>query len=618
MLKRRRLFYAVLLAALVTFGFNAGHRPDLLGLEADRDDSTLRELRQGRLVGLRSAGGAHVWRGIPYAAPPGGALRWRAPQPPQPWAGTRDATEFGAACSQFAGPISAAVEGFGSTEVRGSEDRLFVDVYAPAFEPGDVPTGDERLPVMLWVQGGGNTWGASRYYDATNLAVDQRVVVVIVQYRLGMLGWFHHPALHDAEADPEDRSGNYGTLDTIASLRWIQENIEVFGGDPDRVAVFGMSAGGVDVLSLLTSPRAAGLFHGAIIQSSGGSETFEMHEASNAVDDPVPGHPRSSSEVLYALVEAEGLAADRAGARRLIAEWAPERIRAYLRSKSVDELFSVFESRGGMYALPTLLRDGHVLPDMDPSEALARGEYNPVPVVFGTARDEARFFEAFESPHLARLAGVPLWFKDKRMYDIETEYGTRIWKAAAVDEPAAAIARAGRSQAFAYRLDWDEEGSLLWLDLSELLGASHGLDIGFVFGRLYFGPVTGAFYPDDVRPAAMQLSHDIGSYWAQFAAAGDPGRGRDGDLPRWEAWEADRGQFMLLDTEAGGGLRMSDDTADRVQVLAELARDERLRAPDERCAVYASLEDAHYLPSGVRAFIGANDCKARVSDVVVR
>lgn len=211
--------------------------------------------RQGILSGL-SDDNIHLWRGIPYAAPPVGALRWRSPQPVMPWQGVRSATEFSAASWQ---DIKSCRELGGGDPGRFSEDCLYLNVWAP--------DGVEKpLPVMVWLHGGGFTIGAGSLppYDGKALA-RRNVVVVTVNYRLGHLGFFAHPALEGEEDEPVC---NFALLDQIAALKWVQENIHAFGGDAGNVTLFGESAGAQSVMALLASPKAGGLFHKAIVQSA--------------------------------------------------------------------------------------------------------------------------------------------------------------------------------------------------------------------------------------------------------------------------------------------------------------------------------------------------------------
>lgn len=212
------------------------------------------ETRQGTLLGLADDN-VHLWRGIPFAQPPVGALRWRAPQPVQGWDGVRHADTFSASCWQN---IDYCRELGGGDPGRFSEDCLYLNVWSPAAR-------SSALPVMVWLHGGGYTLGAGGLPPYDGKALAQRdVVVVTINYRLGHLGFFAHPAL---EGEEGERLYNFGLMDQIAALRWVQENIAAFGGDASNVTLFGESAGARSVLSLMTSPKARGLFHKAIVQS---------------------------------------------------------------------------------------------------------------------------------------------------------------------------------------------------------------------------------------------------------------------------------------------------------------------------------------------------------------
>jgi len=580
----------LLLAGFVLLGCG-GEAPPQPALRTDA--SSLRQTQSGLVMGFSNERGAHVWRGIPFAKPPVDERRWRAPRPPVPWQGTRVALEFGGTCVQFAGPMTGDMEGDG-TEPAGSEDCLYLNIFAPRMGPGAVPKGEARLPVLFWIHGGGNTVGRANPYDGSLLAVGEEVIVVTVNYRLGGFGWFAHPSLRTAEGggtSPDDRSGNFGTLDLVRALEWVQENVSAFGGDPERVTIFGESAGGLNVYSLLLSPRASGLFHGAISQS-GGTWTSSVAEAENAAGDPdAPGHAFSSSEVLAELMVRDGSAADRAAAHSLAAKWGDVKVARYLRDKPAGEVLGVYEGSGlgGMYDAPLLLRDGTVLPAEDPLEVFRAGRHNRVPVILGTNRDENKTFALFSSEHVAHIFSLPVWLKDERRYELETGYPSLMWKASGVDEPATAMRGSQGPSVFAYRFDWDEQPSLLWLDFSELLGAAHGLEIFFVFGWFDVGRANRFLWDEEHKPAAEKLSRAIMSYWSQFAYTGDPHSGRQGELARWHPWSESAdgpGKFLVLDTEAGGGLRMSSDSVTQNGVIAQVARDSRFESWAERCAVY--------------------------------
>jgi para-nitrobenzyl esterase len=215
----------------------------------------------GQVVGLESEHGAHVWRGLPFSEPPTGDLCWRAAKPLVAWNGIREALNFARSCAQ---PPSKIGRTNSDGNVSGQEDCLYLDIYALPMSSEHAE--NARLPVMLWIHGGGNSIGSSSY-DSLILAKQENVIVVAVQYRLEPFGWFYQPGLASPQSSHENKSGNYGTLDLIQALQWSKDNIQAFGGNPDNVTIFGESAGGFNVLSLLLSPLADGLFNQAISQS---------------------------------------------------------------------------------------------------------------------------------------------------------------------------------------------------------------------------------------------------------------------------------------------------------------------------------------------------------------
>jgi para-nitrobenzyl esterase len=480
-------------------------------------------------------------------------------------------------------------------EVVGSEDCLYLNIFAPALSAADRESPHRRLPVMVWIHGGGNSIGSAHVYDGSALAVQEQIIVVTIHYRLGVFGWFSHPALRPAGSSMADASANFATLDMVRALTWVRDEIAVFGGNPRRVTIFGESAGGTNVLSLLIAPPARDLFQGAIAQS-GGLFTFSRALAENYTDDGEAGHPRSSGEVILDLLVADERASGRAEAKAELAAMAPAEVSAYLRSKTPGEILAHFdgEGMGGMYRSAEIIRDGSVIPLGEPLAVLRSGIFNRVPVMLGTNRDEVKLFALMGSDHVTRVFGIPLWLSDERAYQLETEFPSRMWKLRGVDGPARAMAPALRGRLFAYRFDWDEERQLLFADLSKMLGAGHAVEIPFVFGGLSLGGMDRFFFDSDRRPAADALSRAMMSYWAEFARSGDPGRGTDGSLPLWRPWDfslANGLKMMVLDTPADGGLHMSAESVTREGVLAEIATDPRFRDVEERCAVYRSLAE---------------------------
>jgi para-nitrobenzyl esterase len=216
------------------------------------------------------------------------------------------------------------------------------------------------------------------------------------------------------------------------------------------------------------------------------------------------------------------------------------------------------------------------------------GATNEVPVVLGTNRDENKIFLTFGSPFVRRLAGVPIGFRDERLFELHAEYQSLMWKALGVDQPATAMRRV-RDDVYGYRWDWDDERSVLWVDLRKLLGAAHGLEIPFVFGSLRLGGAERYVFDEERAADDRKLADAMTSYWTRFAATGDPGTGRDGELPRWEPWAPGRGSFVVLDSEHDAGIRMSDDTVTREAVIERIAGDPRFESDAERCEVYESF-----------------------------
>ncbi len=225
---------------------------------AHADDFSRQVRTQSGLIAGATAAGVLYFKGIPYAQPPLGNLRWRAPLPAKPWKGVRQATQYGHDCMQLPFPADDA-----PIRTKPSEDCLFLNIWRPAGSTAGL------LPVMVWIYGGGFTIGGTSpaAYDGSNFARDG-VILVSLNYRLGRFGFFAHPAL-SAES-PTGQLGNYGYMDQIAALHWVQQNIAAFGGDPHRVTIFGESAGGGSVHMLMTSPSAKGLFAGAVVESGGG------------------------------------------------------------------------------------------------------------------------------------------------------------------------------------------------------------------------------------------------------------------------------------------------------------------------------------------------------------
>jgi para-nitrobenzyl esterase len=551
------------------------------------DTTTQRLTSSGPIVGFVGSYGSHVWLGIPYAKAPVGELRWRVAQSPDPWKTARPALTFGSPCLQY-GSALGGTSGSRPDEPTGSEDCLYLNVYAP-------PSDGKRaaaLPVMVWIHGGGNTIGEAGFYNGGNLAMTHQVVVVTVNYRLGPFGWLRHASLRNGAETPEEQSGNFGTLDLVHALHWVRDNASVFGGDPTNVTIFGESAGGANVYTMLLSPQARGLFARAIVQS-GSVRTTPSAWAENFEDDVEPGDGNSSNEMIVRALIADGRAQDRAAAKRVLAQMSMAEVATYLRGRSaVDVLRSYPPNRGaGMIRMPLVFADGTVLQATTPSFASTQ-TYNRVPVMVGTNRDENKLFMVTDPEYVRRILWIFPRLRDERMYQLTAEYLAKMWKAIGVDEPATAMRAAQGASVYAYRFDWDEEPTILGADLSVMAGAAHVFEIPFVFGHFDLGRLGNLMFTTENEPGRLTLSKQMMSYWAEFAYRGAPSRGRGGELPEWTAWDNDvptSPKFMVLDTAAGGGLRMSNETVTAAGVIAAIDDDERLPTQRDKCTIYRAL-----------------------------
>lgn len=447
----------------------------------------------------------HVYRGIPFAAPPVGDLRWREPQPVEHWSEVRDCFEYGASAPQKVSPMLGMFPGMALAPPL-SEDCLFLNVWAPANPP-------ERLPVMVWIHGGGYVMGSSsqRLYDGEDIA-RRGIVFVSINYRLGALGFLAHPEL-SAESE-HGVSGNYGLLDQIAALRWVQKNIERFGGDPDRVTILGESAGGGSVFSLLASPLAKGLFQRAIAES-GPTLNFVHLKKSHYGFQP----------------------AEEAGVEFAKSCGAPEGTGqiAAMRAKKADDLVKAtpgledqreFNLRGSLLRMAPVV-DGYVIPD-DPMTIFAEGRQNDVPVILGANRDEGTMFTLMAKlptnidalkETLASNFGEELAPQVSELYPAAATTEIRTAVADMLGDfvfvaPARFVARSlanDNAPVYLYHFAHPAAGPT-----GKMLGAHHGAEIAYALDNLELAPGHSAV-DTAIRDAMV-------GYWTQFAATGNPNR----------------------------------------------------------------------------------------------
>ena len=439
-------------------------------------------LHDGALKGVVS-GDVVSFKGIPFAAPPVGDLRWRAPQPPAHWDGVRAASAFGASCLQ-GGQFSMAM---GPT----SEDCLTLNVWAPANPAA------KKLPVMVWIYGGGFIGGTSSmfFYDGSSFARDG-VILVSLNYRLGRLGWFAHPALTKEGKGP---LGNYGLMDQIAALKWVQANIAAFGGDPKNVTVFGESAGGISTNFLMTSPQTKGLFAKAISESG-----FGRFDA-----PPIAAAERNGA----AWAKSQGVDGDDAAA---------------LKALRAIPGATLIANPGGLAdaGVPKPMIDGTLITERV-DEAFARGHQARVPYMLGGNSFEASLFARFTAanpePLLAQAGGdraKTLALFDSSSDPVKAAYN--ISTISMITEPNRDLARQDTkalAPVYLYHFSYVTPSTR-----ATSPGAGHGSEISYVFGTLPRAPIT---YGTRTIPAATEdalaLSKAMHAYWVAFAKTGDPG-----------------------------------------------------------------------------------------------
>jgi para-nitrobenzyl esterase len=480
-------------------------------------------VESGALVGTVEEG-SRSFLGIPYAAPPTGDGRWAPPEPASKWEGPRQATSLGAACQQR---IS---ESFGTPTVAVSEDCLFLNIHAPASAKG-------TRPVMVWYHGGGYTGGMGGDYDGRPLAADNDLIVVTVNYRLGVLGFLASSGLTAGSKD--ESSGNYGIQDQRAALEWVHDNIAAFGGDPEKVAIVGESAGGGSVCSHIMSPDSRGLFHAAIMQSgicAGPQPALTLDEAEEAGD------------AFAAKLGCPGTSADAA---------------ACLRGKSPEELTNAGGggSAGGATALPLRpIVDGAVIPDQ-PRKLLASGKVNKVPVIAGYNSDEGSTFVFTEyevkgkpvTPEGYAAAVEKMFANSADPADVLATYPASKYRT-----PSNALAAARTDQSicrilggaedfgravptYAYRFA-DRDTPFLGGKPPTLdVGAGHGFEMQYLFGSQ--GVPLVRTIPTPFNERQKLVAERLIAYWVEFITTGNPGSAGG---PAWPRFDPDKGNILIF------------------------------------------------------------------------
>ena len=515
------------------------------------------------------------WNDIPYAKPPVGDLRWKAPRKIEQNSNAilpKD-NNF---CLQRTSSLGGSSQ-FSDELISGSEDCLYLDIYAPSKKS------EQLLPVMFWIHGGGNTSGLKDLYDFTKLVKKHNVIVVTINYRLGPLGWFTHPAIQDLQ-DGIDKTSNFGTLDIIFALEWVNNNINLFGGDSKNITIFGESAGGHNVLSLLVSKKAKGLFHKAI-SMSGYTESISLADAYKQ-EYKSPTSNYSSSNVVNKIINLE-LGENKKD------KYSNKELRNLLYSLSGKEFYKYYADRETYEELPLLTNDGFVIPRIGLKEALSKKEHvNNVPTIAGSNRDEVKIWLAFSeyfvtvdySPTSSLFNLPKATLKNEDAYEAFNYYRSTAWKIRGVNEPLNSLSKSGNSQLYSYRFDWDDHRKFILADFKTLFGAGHALEIPLLTGstKLVGGPpVSNFMYPKGI--SHIYTSRNMMKFWSNFAKYGEPGYSTN--KIKWEPYSVDKDNFssyMVLDKKRN--LKMSSDDKTLKKLSKEVFSDKRL-SETEKCVV---------------------------------
>ena len=552
----------ILLVAMVSVGLGFGdsfasHQKH----KHKRQFPTVVQTKYGKVEGYRNSDETVAWTGIPYAKPPVGDLRWKAPRNPDRWRGVLDATQECEPCTQLYTTEQWVRQGF----AVGSEDCLYLNIYRPSHRK-------RHLPVYVYIHGGSNNFGTANDYDGSNIAAKGDMVVVVVQYRLGPLGWFTHPALREGRS-PLDDSGNFGTLDNIKALQWIRKNIKAFGGNPRNVTITGESAGAHNVMNLVISPLAKGLFHRAMSES-GGMTTDTVAEGEIQAEDHIDALLDSSITDL----DGDGDVTED-DVEIYMAENLPddEAIEGWLRNIPAGELFEAYFASFGTLPTYDAYQDGVVVPGSVVS-TIRSGHYNKVPIILGANQYETKAFMplyggAFGLPWgdliwvlegvIPSVDDVLLTDLDQELYEVTGYYGSRNWRGKFVDERARAL-KEKQNRVYAYQFNWGGPGSGP-TPFDFIYGAGHAMEIAFFFGGEE--SLWGYGYnPDNDTAGRMALSDAMMKYLANFAKRGNPnGRG----LPVWQKWSNREGgpKVILFDSDFDEALLYMSD--EEVSIMEE-------------------------------------------------
>jgi para-nitrobenzyl esterase len=500
------------------------------------------------------------WDDIPYAEPPIGELRWKAPRDFQNNSNIIISKDNNF-CVQEPSTLGGAK---GDDEIVGTEDCLYLDIKAPTKKS------EKLLPVMFWIHGGGNISGLKDIYDFSTMVKKHDVIVVSINYRLGPFGWFTHPSIQKNQ-NGIDKTSNFGTLDIIKALEWVNKNIILFGGDASNVTIFGESAGGHNVLSLLIAPQAKGLFHKAISQSG---YTTSADLVSAYKQDSKTTYTHTSEFTVNELLKINYEGKD---------------IYSFLKDLSAYDFFSSYL---GTYnsEIPLLTNDGVVIPRIGLESALGQKDMlNNVPLIAGSNRDEvklwiglAEYFVEADFSFLGSIIGIPrVKIKDEDSFEAFNYYRSNAWQLRGVIEPLSSLHAAKNYQTYAYRYDWDDHRKYIIADFQKLFGAAHATEIPLLTGNnKLVGDFGFLLYPRG--PSKRFTSNNMMRFWTNFAKSGEPGE--SSNKIKWEKYSPDKQSFIVLDKKRN--MKTIEITSSYKTLIEELNDDSRVNNVEKCVIVY--------------------------------
>ena len=498
------------------------------------------------------------WDDIPYAEPPVGELRWKAPRD---FKNERNVIrpKNDNFCVQEPSTLGGAE---GNDEIVGTEDCLYLDIKAPTKKS------EKLLPVMFWIHGGGNISGLKDIYDFSTMVKKHDVIVVSINYRLGPFGWFTHPSIQNKQ-NGLDKTSNFGTLDIIKALEWVNKNIILFGGDPSNITIFGESAGGHNVLSLLVAPQARGLFHKAISQSG---YTTSVDLVSAYKQDSKTTYTHTSEFTVNELLKINYEGKD---------------IYSFLKDLSA---YDFFRSYLGKYnsEIPLLTNDGIVIPTIGLKKALGTKDMlNNVPLIAGSNRDEvklwiglAEYFVEVDFSIIGSIFGIPrVKLKDEESFEAFNYFRSAAWQLRGVIEPLSSLHAAGNYQTYSYRYDWDDHRKFFIADFQKLFGAAHATEIPLLSGNnKLVGDYGFLLYP--IGPSKKFTSKNMMRFWTNFAKFGEPGE--SSNKIKWEKYSPDRKNFIILDRKRN--MKAIEISSSYKELIEELNEDTRVNNI-EKCVI---------------------------------